>query len=188
MKHPQRHTIIAIILLLNSLNSYSFDFFGANVDGTLDEVTEKLESIGFAPVMAIPKTGEYAGQKVVFGNDSLRVLSGTMLGYPINLDISTGNKSSVNLVTIKYQKSDTNTQNEFSGELFKYLCDKYQKPESIIVKKYLSGDELSKFQSIFDGDAPDIQCVWKLKDVIIMYHNYFSTGIVECVFSKNEHL
>ena len=87
MNRIHLYFIIALISLFTALPSYSFGFFGVEISGTLDEVTEKLKPIGFSPATVVPKIGEFAGQEVVFGNDSLRVLRGNLLDHNVILNI-----------------------------------------------------------------------------------------------------
>lgn len=177
-----RYIAIALTILLTTLNTYAFRFFGIEVDGNLDEVTEKLNTIGFTPVTVEPKSGDYAGEKVVFGNDSLRVLKGSVLGFPVHLDISTDNKGIVDMASFEYTTNEIQKSNKFAGELFKYLCDKYDMPEPIIIKKLMTDDELEQFIKMNNGDDPDTLAIWEFKNVIIIFRNYFSKGKVECTF------
>lgn len=183
MKRIQLY-LLAVMSLFTAIPSYSFGFFGVEVSGTLDEVTEKLKPIGFSPVTVVPKIGEFAGQEVIFGNDSLRALKGQLLGFQVILHLSTDKKSEVDIATIEYRKNDSKSENKFAGDLLKYLGDKYADPEPLIFKEVLSGDELIKFQNSYDGNAPDVVGVWEFKNLIIIYSTYFSTGLVECSFCK----
>ncbi len=172
------------MLLFTTVPSYSFRFFGVDVSGTLDEVTENLKSIGFSPVMVTPKTGKFAGKEIIFGNDSIRVLRGNLLGFTVNLDLTTDNKSQVDGVRIDYKKSDLKSKNQFAGDLFNYLCEKYAEPKPLIIKKVLDKNELSEFQKAYEGNAPDVLGIWEFKNMMITFQIYFSTGAVTCSYSN----
>lgn len=190
MKQILRFFLVALISLSSSIGSYAFGygFFGIDIEGSLDEVTEKLKPIGFSPVVVTPKIGEYAGQEVIFGNDSIRMLSGNLLGHNVILHISTDDKGLVNIATIEYHKEDKSSKNIFAADLFKSLCDKYSDPEPLIIKAALSENDLLEFKNSYNGNEPDVVGIWEFKDLIIIYDNYFSTGIVECSFGKKDSL
>lgn len=176
--------LIALMLLFTAIPSYSFRFFGVDISGTLDEVTENLKSIGFSPVMVTPKTGEFAGHEIVFGNDSIRTLKGDILGHQVYLDISTDNSKLVDSAIIQYKNNNSKFSNEFAAKLFEYLSDRYGLPEPIIIKKQLSEKELSEIKSLYGDDVPDMIGIWEFKNMMITLQSYFSTGIVTCSYSN----
>lgn len=177
--------ILAMLILLTSLQSYALDFFGVPIGGTIDEMTEKLKPLGFAPVKVVAKKGEFAGKEVIFGNDKIRYLKGKLGDRTIPIYLNAPQAVSVESIVYEGEFDTKRELDDFTVFLMDKISNVYGSPSDCVAKQLLTYEDTLKLKKKFGSDRiPDFIAQWKQRDGNILLYTYYSDKSIICSFKN----
>lgn len=144
---------------------FAIDFFGVKIGGSLDEMTERLQKLGYDVVMFTPTKGPNAGKEIVFGNEKFRALKKYENGETTAVTIfMEGNE--VNSVTLECKSAITKDRiNKYFANILVDLLERYKEPSENFIKEKATQDELNFMRNESINEyIPDMITIWEVND------------------------